>query len=328
VAAEAREAPATRWERLLDLDSDLAETLGEDVAARARDRIGVTTVRLEAGSWWPQSLAPAVRDAFALLVCDGLVVRELELAATLTAELLGPGDIVAFEHGGERLLSTGERWHVSGIATVAILDSRVLPALHAWPALGSRLIARAARQAARAAEQRAISQLPRVELRIRALLWHLAERWGRIGTSGVIVPIELTHTALGHLVGARRSTVTLALGELNRLGTVVRREDGAWVLRADSNPSSLKAIGTTTPGVAAIATSNGRLPLRVEIAPAATRARSAFLAERVERLRSACAQEQARTLELLARCEATRANAAGGRRVQLSPAPAVATAPP
>jgi CRP/FNR family cyclic AMP-dependent transcriptional regulator len=237
VAAEAYDAPATRWERLLDLDSDLAEALGDDVAARARDRIGVATVSLLPGSWEPASLTPAVRDAFALLVCTGLIVRELGLAGTLTADLLGPGDLLAFGRPREPLLSTQERWHVSGQATVAILDDRILPGLHAWPALSSRLIERAARQAARAAEQRAISQLPRVELRIRALLWHLAERWGRVGPLGVVVPLELTHTAVGQLVGARRSTVTLALGELAREGRVVRREDGSWVLRADSNPS-------------------------------------------------------------------------------------------
>jgi CRP/FNR family cyclic AMP-dependent transcriptional regulator len=60
-----------------------------------------------------------------------------------------------------------------------------------------------------------------------------------MGPTGVVVPIELTHTALGRLIGARRSTVTLALGELSRSGTVVRRDDGAWVLRVDSNPSGV-----------------------------------------------------------------------------------------
>jgi CRP/FNR family transcriptional regulator, cyclic AMP receptor protein len=257
VAAEAHHpAPATRWERLLDLDRDLAEALGEDVAARARDRIGVATVSLPPGSWEPTSLTPAVHDAFALLVCRGLIVRELGLADTVTADLLGPGDLVASGPAREPLplLSTRERWHVTREATVAILDDRVLPALHAWPALGSRLIARAAGQAARAAEQRAISQLPRVELRIRALLWHLAERWGRMGASGVVVPLELTHTALGQLIGARRSTVTLALGELTRDGAVVRRDDGSWLLRVDSNPSTHGDGTARAPGVAAIAT--------------------------------------------------------------------------
>jgi CRP/FNR family transcriptional regulator, cyclic AMP receptor protein len=329
VAAEAHDAPVpvTRWERLLDLDGDLADALGDDVAARARDRIGVATVRLATGSWWPQSVAPAVRDAFALLVCDGLIVRELELAGTVTADLIGPGDIVAFGTAGEPLLATRDRWHVSGEACVAILDNRVLPALHAWPALSSRLIERAARQAARAAQQRAISQLPRVELRIRALLWHLAERWGRVGASGVVVPLELTHTAVGRLVGARRSTVTLALGELSREGSVFRRADGAWVLRADSNPSAASIAVDATPGIATVNGGARAVPLRLVSAPAAAQAQSLDLAERIERLRNASAQQQARTLALLARCEATRARTLRGRSTRVSSQPAAASPP-
>jgi CRP/FNR family cyclic AMP-dependent transcriptional regulator len=321
VAAEAHEAsaPATRWERLLDLDGDLADVLGDDLAARARDRIGVATVRLEKGSWSPQSLTSAGQGAFALLVCGGLIVRELDLAGTVTTDLLGPGDIVAFGMAGEPLLSTRERWQVSGSAKVAILDDRLLPALHAWPALASRLIARAARQAARAAEQRAISQLPRVELRIRALLWHLAERWGRMGASGVIVPIELTHTALGHLVGARRSTVTLALGELNRLGTVARRDDGAWILRADSNPSGGALRLHEAPGIATI---DGAQPAARTRSRDHTRSSlrhdAAALVERIDRLRVASARENARTLELIARCRATCEFSARRRERRLS----------
>jgi CRP/FNR family transcriptional regulator, cyclic AMP receptor protein len=224
------------WERLLDLDQDLAEAMG-DVTVRVRDRIGVPTIRLDRGPWDPDALRAVARNPFAVMVCDGLVVRELELAETLTADLLGPGDLVALGPAAERLLITGESWHVGKPATVAILDDRLLPALHAWPLLSARLIARAGRQAARAAEQRAISQLPRVELRLRALMWHLAERWGRVGSTGVVVPIEITHGALGRLVGARRPTVSLALAELARDGALVRRDDGSWLLRADSNPS-------------------------------------------------------------------------------------------
>jgi CRP/FNR family transcriptional regulator, cyclic AMP receptor protein len=239
-----------RWERLLDLDSDLAEALGAEATARARDRVGVATVRLGPGLWRPETLSPEVRRAFALIVCDGLIIHELDLAGTLTADLLGPGDIVALGRTNEPLLATREHWHVSGSATVAILDDRVLPALHTWPALSSHLISRAARQAARAAEQRAISQLPRVELRIRALLWHLAARWGRVGPKGVVLPLDLTHGALGHLVGARRPTVTLALSDLARDGAIVRRDDGAWMLRADSNPTSPSANGDGPTGIA------------------------------------------------------------------------------
>jgi CRP/FNR family transcriptional regulator, cyclic AMP receptor protein len=313
-----------RWERLLDLDSDLAEALGREGTARARDRVGAATVRLESGSWKPETLAPEMRRAFAMIVCDGLIVRELDLAGTVTADLLGPGDIVAVAvavadgggGGGEPLLSTGEHWHVSGRATIAILDDRILPALHAWPALSSRLIARAARQAARAAEQRAISQLPRVELRIRALLWHLAERWGRISAAGVVVPLELTHGALGHLVGARRPTVTLALSELARNGAVKRRDDGAWLLHHDSNPSGpLRNKHDGAPGIAAIAS----FPMRRRSAPLALPPpETIYLAERIERLRVSSTQQLARSGLLLERCRDTRKIIAAARTARLS----------
>jgi CRP-like cAMP-binding protein len=295
------DGPVVRWERLLDLDLDLAEALG-DVAVRARDRIGVPTVKLDRGPWQLESLWPVSRAAFALMVCDGLVVRELDLAETATAELLGPGDLIALGHPADDLLAIGERWHVGARATVAILDERLLPALHAWPALSARLIARASRQASRAAEQRAISQLPRVELRLRALMWHLAERWGRIASTGVVVPIEVTHGALGRLVGARRPTVSLALAELAREGAMVRRDDGSWLLRADSNPSApaqaIVAPRLDIAAVAPIATSHFR--------PAVVGAPDgALLAERSQRARAASANHRLRSTAVLERAQAT-----------------------
>jgi CRP/FNR family cyclic AMP-dependent transcriptional regulator len=312
VAAEPHVALGTRWDRLLDVDPDLADALGEEIVARARDRIGVATVRLAPGSWHPTALTAIGRQAFALIVCDGLIVRDLDLVGTLTADLLGPGDLVDFGPGTDPLLSTGERWHVSSHATVAILDDRVLPALHAWPAISSRLIARAARQAARAAEQRAISQLPRVELRIRALLWHLAERWGRMGSSGIVVPLDLTHEALGHLVGARRPTVTLALGDLSRRGAVTRRADGAWILRPDSNPSEADQPALTGSAVGRLTETGRGIALRALPTPPMN-PEGAILAERIELLRIAIARERARTVALLDQCRALSARARDGR---------------
>jgi CRP/FNR family cyclic AMP-dependent transcriptional regulator len=316
---EGSEDTIVRWERLLDLDSDLAEALGDEAAARARDRVGVATVRLGEGVWRPEALAPEMRRAFGLVVCDGLIVRELDLAGTLTADLLGPGDIVALDHSSEPLLRTGERWHVSNNATVAILDDRVLPALHAWPTLSSRLIARAARQAARAAEQRAISQLPRVELRIRALLWHLAERWGRMGPAGVVLPLELTHGALGHLVGARRPTVTLALSDLARDGGVMRREDGAWILRPDSNPSAPAGNGGRRIGIAVV--SNAMRPRRTASAIVVAPAAAATLSARIDNVRAASAAERARSASLIERSRVVRQRAERRRNGLSSPAP-------
>jgi CRP/FNR family transcriptional regulator, cyclic AMP receptor protein len=69
-----------------------------------------------------------------------------------------------------------------------------------------------------------------VEDRLHAMLWLLAERWGRVTPEGVTLPLRLTHELLGQLVGAKRPTVSLAMKELEARGAVRRRLDGAWLL--------------------------------------------------------------------------------------------------
>ena len=72
-----------------------------------------------------------------------------------------------------------------------------------------------------------------MDRRLKALFWHLAERWGRVSGDGVIVPLALTHRILGQLVGARRPTVSTALSELAERDELTRRPDGSWLLRGD-----------------------------------------------------------------------------------------------
>jgi hypothetical protein len=94
------------------------------------------------------------------------------------------------------------------------------------------------------AAQIAICQLPRVEDRVLAMMWLLAEAWGRVTSSGTVLPVALTHDVLGELIGARRSTVTLALKELAEEGALFR-QDGEWLLLkpppGGSEPAPLSA---------------------------------------------------------------------------------------
>jgi CRP/FNR family transcriptional regulator, cyclic AMP receptor protein len=77
----------------------------------------------------------------------------------------------------------------------------------------------------------AIAHITRVDERLLALLWLLAERWGRVVPGGVLVSLRLPHRTLAGMVGARRPSVTTALGQLMARGAIERRQDGAWVLR-------------------------------------------------------------------------------------------------
>ncbi|HUE25664.1 MAG TPA: helix-turn-helix domain-containing protein, partial [Solirubrobacteraceae bacterium] len=82
---------------------------------------------------------------------------------------------------------------------------------------------------------------PRVDQRLLAVMWLLAESWGRVTPAGTTLPLSLTHDALGALIGARRPTVTLALRELTERGAVIRQDQG-WLL-LEAPPHSTRPPG-------------------------------------------------------------------------------------
>jgi len=126
-------------------------------------------------------------------------------------ELLGPGDLLRpwDEAANSELLEAFVRWSALARTQLAILDRNL---------------------AARLAVLQTISHLNRVDRRVLALLWHLAERWGRVTPDGVALSLALSHSMIGQLVGARRPTVSTALAQLVREGHVARGAAGTWVL--------------------------------------------------------------------------------------------------
>jgi CRP-like cAMP-binding protein len=74
-----------------------------------------------------------------------------------------------------------------------------------------------------------ITQQHRLDDRIQLLFWQLADRYGRVGPEGVRLDLRLTHELIGHLVGAHRPSVSVALARLQDAG-VLRLEAGRWVL--------------------------------------------------------------------------------------------------
>jgi CRP/FNR family transcriptional regulator, cyclic AMP receptor protein len=49
-------------------------------------------------------------------------------------------------------------------------------------------------------------------------------------TAGAHVPLRLSHEVLAEIVGARRPSVSVALGRLRKRGAVVRLPDRSWLL--------------------------------------------------------------------------------------------------
>ena len=229
--------------QLLQADPDLGALLSEPRRAEAERELTVRTYQVPTGNWDVTRLSGTSGDHVGLLILDGVLSRELVVADHVSAELLGPGDVVRPWQSGNRasLLPVEAVWSVLSPVTVAALDRHFAVELARYPEITSVLLDRFGERSIRLATTQAISQLTRVDRRLRALFWHLAERWGRVSGQGVIVPLALTHRILGQLVGARRPTVSTALGELAERGELVRRVDGSWVLRG--SPPDASALG-------------------------------------------------------------------------------------
>src|ERR671917_2049999 len=163
--------------RLLDVDPDLGVLLTDSRRDQAERELVVRTHRLPVGPWDVSRLQGASADHVGLLVIDGILSRELVVADHVSAELLGPGDLVRPWQTGNRatLLPVDAVWSVLSPVTVAVLDRRFAAELSRYPEVTSVLLDRLGERSIRLATTQAISQLTRVDRRLRALFWHLAE---------------------------------------------------------------------------------------------------------------------------------------------------------
>jgi CRP/FNR family transcriptional regulator, cyclic AMP receptor protein len=224
---------AARTIRLLDYDPALGASVRAQRREEAYATAEATLIEIPRGPWTLEGLTAGVGgdDPYGALLLDGLVNRTVMLGGAVSAQLLGRGDLIrARDDADEALVATETRWTVIEPLTVALLDERFLMTVRRWPEIVAALFERVAAQDSRRDVHRALSQLPRVEDRVHALLWLLAERWGRVTPQGVTLRLRLTHELIGQLVGAKRPTVSLALKELEERGSVHRRADGGWLL--------------------------------------------------------------------------------------------------
>jgi CRP/FNR family transcriptional regulator, cyclic AMP receptor protein len=217
---------------IVDADPDLAELLEPGEADRARREAVTRVQRLSEGEWdVAGALEPDVHHR-GFLIVDGLLSREVDVLGRRCVELIGPGDVMRpwswDDEGSHVRAEVG--WMVLEPTELAVLDHRLVMRMHPWPQLGVELFNRGTRRAHHLAVALAIAHHPRVEDRILLTLWHLAERWGRVHTDGIVVPLPLGHQRLADLVGAHRPSVTSALGHLSRAGKLGRRDNGDWLL--------------------------------------------------------------------------------------------------
>lgn len=237
---------------VLERDPDLGAARDEDARDRARSRCTAQTIVLSAGRRWWVDPGDAL-EHLGFLVLRGVLLYRLRLAGRETIDLVGSGDLIRpwppVDEYAE--LFTASRWEVLEPAELAVLDIRFLREAAPWPEL---LIALTERMSwhARSLELRlAISQMPQLSSRLQVMLWHLADRFGRVDRHGVLVPLRLSRQVLAELVGAHREAVSRSLRQLAVRGTVLPDSHG-WRL-SGAPPQELfaiKQVGANSNGAA------------------------------------------------------------------------------
>jgi CRP-like cAMP-binding protein len=317
---------------LLGVEPDIGRYLDADEwAGAAKLRVPVLTI--EGGSIHLHDRLEAA--GFAGILLEGLLVHEVYLGDQVGMRLLGPGDLIARRAGDDPLILDGSQWRAAEPLRLAVLGGRVMLALQRWPSLVAGLAARMAQQLDRMAAQLLVCQLSRVEDRVLGVMWLMAETWGRVTPMGTRLPLDLTHEAIGLMIGARRPTVSLAVRELTEQGALVR-QDGGWLLL---KPPGVATVLPTPTGVSA-----RPVPLRTVLAdetsrwdaqPGQSRRPGADVAESYAALRETLVrmrQQHAQSVERFAStltalqntreaCEQARRRVASERITRLRPPP-------
>jgi CRP-like cAMP-binding protein len=225
---------ASQPAQVLVLDPDLAGGLeGERLRRAERDLVAATAVAFE-GPWDPEEAGESVRGGIGLLLLEGLVVRRVGRTGRYGAELLGPGDLMRpWQHDGEDVtLPFDTTFRVIEQAVFALLDLRFAARAAPYPEVSGALIGRAMQRSRTLVVNMAIAHYPRIDRRVLMLMWHLADRWGRVTPEGIRIPLRLTHQLLADLVASRRPSVTSALQQLGRDGYISKLGE-AWLLHGE-----------------------------------------------------------------------------------------------
>jgi CRP-like cAMP-binding protein len=184
---------------------------------------------------------PALPGHLGLLVLDGLIARHASFGQIGATEFLGPGDLLRPWLMPESVEAVEVVWEVLMPTRLAVLDREFANRIRHWPELAAALLDRTAEQLYSQLLQAALRQARRVDDRVLLTLWHFAARWGQVTAEGRVVRLpNVTGAVLARIVGARRQSVSTALGALAGRGAIQRRPDGAWLL--PNKPPELENI--------------------------------------------------------------------------------------
>jgi hypothetical protein len=232
---------------LVDEDPDLLKGFDSATIDAIRRAASVQVMELEAGPWRRGRKPPT--PTYGLFVLDGVLSRGVVIQGHRSAELLGPGDVLrpGASDDIDSSVDFDVSWEMLEPTRLALLDHDFATAVAPWPELTAAVMDRIMRRAHALAFHLAVSHLKLVETRLLVILWYYADRWGRVTPGGVLLPVRMTHSLLARVVGARRPSVSTALGKLQDRGLLERTENGQWLLLGPP-PRQLEELSPTVTG--------------------------------------------------------------------------------
>lgn len=228
---------------LLERDPDLGADLDAEAFALARQRLLARTMRFPQGPWNVLPTDFPAAGSLGLLLLDGMLVRKVTVGERTCAELIGPGDVTQpwLQIGPDDSVGTEVNWQVAQSIQVAVLDRQFTARAAPWPEITATVASRVMLRVHWLSFHLSVCHMRRVDDRLLLVLWHFADRWGRVTPHGVEIPLSLTHSLLAYVVGSHRPTVTLALHTLIEAGLVERRSRSRWLLLGDP-PVELREV--------------------------------------------------------------------------------------
>lgn len=221
---------------ILAVDRSLASDLGPELTRALGPSLLADVIHVDGRTWNPDAVAIGAGPSLGMVVIEGLMERDVHVAGRTAAELLGPGDVLRpwdVEDTTDACVPIQAAWTVLAPARVAVFDTRATLVAARAPKLATVLMSRTIRRSRSLAALLAIAQIRRLDTRILTLLWHLADRFGRVRADGVALEVPLKHATIAKLVAATRPSVSSTLAELAARDRVARLPGGGWLLKGE-----------------------------------------------------------------------------------------------
>jgi CRP/FNR family transcriptional regulator, cyclic AMP receptor protein len=219
---------------ILEEEPSLATHLDPASLLAAKREAFAPMLSLDRGQWDWERAPMEPGNSLGMLVLEGMLSRRQDVGELTFVELLGEGDLLRpWTSEESTTLASVASWRVLAPTRIALLDRDFALRTRHWPEIAAALLERSSLRSRALVITLAIHGAVRVRDRLLLTLWHLADRWGHVTPRGTVLPIALTHETLAQLIGARRSPVTVALGELRREGLVRRERRGVWLLSGE-----------------------------------------------------------------------------------------------